>query len=217
MFCEKCGTQNNDNNINCANCGAPLRQVQQQYGYQQGYPQGYPQGYQAPQNAVGVANGPKPTVLYMIAGAIAALGFLFALLPQFTYTRPGGSFSYFIFNFGSIAKDAGSSMSSSTRQVATGLTAFVIILFLIPLAMRIVWAILSFMQKRPAGVFGIIASATQIITSIIWVAMIQVFVDAAKKSPLETVNMTAFPVLLIILAIAGIPVSIIQLTKKKYL
>lgn len=66
MFCNSCGTQNNDGSTFCNFCGAPLAQPQpqqpnyQQPNYQQGYPQqsypqqgfsqqGYPQqGFQQP-------------------------------------------------------------------------------------------------------------------------------------------------------------------------
>lgn len=214
MFCSRCGTQNNDAYTNCVNCGAPLRAPQYpQQHYQQppqqqnyGYGQQPYYGYaQAPVNAV---NGPKPTALYIIAGVMAVVSFLLVFLPSFFY----GSHAYNLF---SIASEPFKT-SSSGRSVSSGeagIAGFVITMFVIPMGLQVAWAILSFMQKRPAGVFGIISSVIYLISSFIWVIVCAVY----TSSSFSGYSITPVPGLMIMLAIAGIPVSIVQLVKKKYL
>ena len=220
MFCQNCGTQNNDGSMNCINCGAPLeapQYAQQQYPqtYQQQYQQPYPQTYQQPyygyaQAPVNAVNGPKPTALYIIAGVIAALSFIMVFIPSF-YS------SYSAYNPFSIAGESfkassyTSSYSRSSSNAWAGIAGFIITMFVIPMGLQIAWAILSFMQKRPAGVFGVVSSGIYLVVSLIWAGVC----TAGTASSYYT--STPVPVFMIMLAIAGIPVSIVQIVKKKYL
>ena len=216
MFCSRCGTQNNDAYTNCVNCGAPLgapQYPQQQYQQPPQQPNyGYGQPYygyaQAPVNAV---NGPKPTVLYIIAGVMAVISFVLVFLPSFFY----GSHAYNPFSIVGESFKASSYTYSSSRSASNvwaGIAGLVITMFVIPMGLQVAWAILSFMQKRPAGVFGIISSGIYFISSFIWA-----IVCAAGTSASSGYSITPVPGLMIMLAIAGIPVSIVQLVKKKYL
>lgn len=212
MFCEKCGTQNNDSNTNCVNCGAPLygtqpqyqqpqyqqpQQPQQQYGYNQ--PQQY--GYQ-PQPLA--ANGSKPTVLYIIAGIIAALLVLFLFLPHLSIRGQGAYIPFAII----IESTKASGFVSSDAAGALG--AFMVLL-IIPMGLEIVWAIMSFMMKRPAGIFGVIACSIGFFVYMIWMVLM------LACGNIYGVTCLPFPVFMFLFSIAGIPVSIVQIVKKKYL
>ena len=163
MFCSKCGTQNNDNNINCVNCGAPLSPNQQQNGYSQpqyGYAQ--PQyGYVQPQ-PVNALNGPKPNALYIIAGVMAALQVLMFFLPHLS-SKAGKVFMPVQLFGGAKAL----SSFGATRDAANIVGGFMFF-FVIVVALEIAWAVLSFMKKRPAGVFGVVASAVGFFVHMIW-------------------------------------------------
>lgn len=235
MFCEKCGTPNNDNNAVCTNCGAPLRHLPLDGGYpQQGQqaayqppqsyaqpPQQYPQQqpypqqngaapYYPPQPGYGAPAGRKPTALYIVAGVLAALQFFMVFLPH--VSSYGHSYNF----FGIVSEVFGASRTTSyynyNANAGNALNAgivFLLLLFIVPMALQIVWAILSFMQKRPAGIFGVIASSVYFVSSVIWLAVLAAATNANA--------VTAVPVLMIFLAIAGIPVAIVQIVKKKYL
>lgn len=234
MFCSKCGTQNSDTNTTCVNCGAVLKraeelgytpQPQQYQPYtppQQPTQPAYDYGYTyqqplAPQQPA----GRKPTVLYIIAGVIAVLCILFLILPQFTYHSRYADGAYNIFTiqaFGDdVAKGAFNSNAREVTQSAQAVSMVVIIMFIIPLVMGFVWGLLSFLQKRPAGIFGIIMSGFLTIVDCIWLVFIGVFVSATAASDIEKVAMTPFPIIVLVLAIAALPVSIVQIVKKKYL
>lgn len=236
MFCEKCGTPNNDNNSVCTNCGAPLRHIpldgypQQGQPYQQAQPYqptqpqqsyGQPQPYQPqppyqqpyyPQPGGQTVAGRRPTVLYIIAGVLAALQFLMVFLPQVSaYGSTYNNFFGVLSELFSTSRTAGYSsyyyQSNASGAVNAGVV-FLLLLFIIPMGLQIAWAILSFMQKRLAGIFGVIASSLYFVSSLIWTVLL-----AAAGSSAVTV----VPVLMIFLAIAGIPVAIVQIVKKKYL
>lgn len=204
MFCPKCGTQNNDNNINCVNCGAPLSPNQQQQGYAQpqyGYAQ--PQyGYTQPQ-PVNALNGPKPNALYIIAGVMAALQVLMFFLPHLS--SKGGKVFMPVQLFGG-AKALDSIGAKDASSIVGGFMFF----FVIVVGLEIAWAILSFLKKRPAGIFGVVASAVGFFVHMIWMIAM-----GAASSP-TYVTMLPFPIFMFFLSIAGIPVSIVQIVKKKY-
>lgn len=205
MFCSKCGTQNNDNNINCVNCGAPLSPNQQQNGYSQpqyGYAQ--PQyGYVQPQ-PVNALNGPKPNALYIIAGVMAALQVLMFFLPHLS-SKAGKVFMPVQLFGGAKAL----SSFGATRDAANIVGGFMFF-FVIVVALEIAWAVLSFMKKRPAGVFGVVASAVGFFVHMIWM----IAMGAASSS--TYITMLPFPIFMFLISIAGIPVSIVQIVKKKY-
>ena len=205
MFCPKCGTQNNDYNINCVNCGAPLSPNQQQNGYSQpqyGYAQ--PQyGYTQPQ-PVNALNGPKPNVLYIIAGVMAALQVLMFFLPHL-FSKAGKVFMP-VQLFGGAKALSSFGATKDAANIVGGFMFF----FVIVVALEIAWAILSFMKKRPAGIFGVVACAVGFFVHMIWMIAM-----GAASSP-TYITMMPFPIFMFFLSIAGIPVSIVQIVKKKY-
>ncbi len=231
MFCAKCGTPNSDGSVVCVNCGAPLQQSQtpdggyaQQPSYQQpaypqqNYPQPYQQSYQQPapygqpaynygQPVVQPVTG-KPTVLYIISGVMAALQFLLVFLPHMT-SQYGGYYNFFTIDV-SLLK-----LSSYTYRGLSGFASFLLFMFIVPMALQIVWAVMSFIQRRPAGIFGVIASSIYTVSSLIW--LIVVSIAGSSIYTFGAGSMTAVPTFMLLLGIAGIPVSIVQIVKKKYL
>lgn len=231
MFCAKCGTPNSDGSVVCVNCGAPLQQSQtpdggyaQQSSYQQpaypqqNYPQPYQQSYQQPasygqpaynygQPVVQPVAG-KPTVLYIISGVMAALQFLLVFLPHMT-SQYGGYYNFFTIDV-SLLK-----LSSYTYRGLSGFASFLLFMFIVPMALQIVWAVMSFIQRRPAGIFGVIASSIYTVSSLIW--LIVVGIAGSAIYTFGAGSMTAVPTFMLLLGIAGIPVSIVQIVKKKYL
>lgn len=212
MFCEKCGTQNNDSNTNCVNCGAPLygdqpqyqqpqqpQQPQQQYGYAQ--PQ---QQYGYGQSQPMATNGPKPKVLYIIGGIIAALLVLFLFLPHLSIRGQGAYIPFAII----IESSKAAGWLSSGAAGALG--AFMVLL-IIPMGLEIVWAIMSFLMKRPAGIFGVVACSIGFFVYMIWMIIM------LACGHMIGVSCLPFPVFMFLLSIAGIPISIVQIVKKKYL
>ena len=197
MFCPKCGTQNNDNNINCANCGAPLRPAQQQQPQYSYIP---PQ----PQYSVPARVGAKPTVLYIIAGVMAALQVLMFFLPHLSH-RSGDVFMP-VQMFG-----GASALDKLGASDASNFVGGFMVFFVIVVALEAAWAVLSFLQKKPAGIFGVVACAIGFFIHMIW--MIAMTGAAASSY----ITMTPFPVFMFLISIAGIPVSIIQIVKSKYL
>lgn len=194
MNCPNCGTPNNDSNINCVNCGAPLTPVQNlQYTYAQ------------PQHTPGVANGPIPTVLYIIAGVMAALQVLMFFLPHLTSTVSSDVFMPVQLLGGASALDKVGAKEAS--DIVGGFMFF----FIVVVALEIVWAIMSFMKKRPAGVFGVVACGVGFFIHWIWLGAMGV------ASSVPGVSMTVFPIFMLMISIAGIPVSIVQIVKKKYI
>ena len=215
MFCENCGSDNVPGAKFCASCGAPLKSVQSepngypQESYQQDiyrqdtyqqdiYPQS--QGYYQPQSVVRAPQATRSAgaiVLYMIAGAIALLSILMVFLPQVKVWGVGAntfqiitntSFVYSLFN------------SRDAEIIGVVLIAF----FVIPMILQLVWAILSFARVRAAGVLGLIASIISINVTFYWAVVLK----------LASRNMTSVPYFMVALSIAGLVLSIIQLTKK---
>lgn len=212
MICHHCGAPNSDANNHCVNCGAPLPRP-----YYGGYPQ--QPVYQAYPANPAQRIGAKPTVLYIVAGVLAVLGFVMVFLPQFSYTYRGQTSFY---NFLGIYEFAQASyrgdMSISTQQSFATFAQLTIFFFLIPLALRVPWAILSFLQKRPAGVFGLLSSIFLFLTDVIWMIVIAVLAASVQNSDYtENIVMTSIPPMVLMLSIAGFVLSIIQLVKKKYL
>ena len=212
MFCEKCGTPNNDSNTVCTNCGATLRHIPFDGYPQQGQPAQYRQQPYYPQQPGSgtIAAHRRPTVLYIIAGVLAAIQFFLVFLPHVAaYGRSYNFFGILSELFG-LGRTAGYYYNYSNAVNTLGaVVVFLLFLFIVPMALQIVWAILSFMQKRPAGIFGVIASSVYLIASLIWLVVL--------AASLSSNAVTAVPFLMILFAIAGIPVSIVQLVKKKYL
>ncbi len=224
MFCTKCGTQNSDTNAHCINCGAELTPPMRGYANTQQPMGGYTNtqqpmggytntqqpfyGYTTTRQPLKPA-GSKPIALYIVSGVIAVISFVLAFIPSFVY----GSRLYNPFNFAFESFQASGIAHSSTRSASTfysGVGVAVIILFVIPMALQIVWAVLSFMMKKPAGVFGIISSSIYFFTACFW----SIITLAAVTSRGDFTPVIFF---MFLFSVAGIPVSIVQLVKKKYL
>lgn len=240
MFCTKCGTQNSETNTHCVNCGAELippmggytntqqpmggyantRQPMGGYTNTQQPMGGYTNtqqpmggytntqqpfyGYTTTQQPLKPA-GSKPVGLYIVGGIIAVISFILVFIPSFVYNfKAYNPFSFAIESF----QTSGLVRSSSSNYVALGV--LVIIFFIIPMAFQIVWAILSFMMRKPAGVFGIIASSLYFVTTCFWSV-----ISLAGVSSRGSLTPVVF--FMYIFAIAGIPISIVQIVKKKYL
>ena len=139
-------------------------------------------------------------VLYMISGAIALLSILFVFLPHITVLGSG----YAPFQLVSDKHIWGSSSDARSGAIV------VIILLVIPMLLQLVWAILSFLRTRAAGVLGLIASIFAINHTIVWIALL----GEMREKSYSLASMTAVPVLMLVLAIAGMVLAIIQLTKK---
>ena len=223
MICNNCGMDNPDGSAFCVSCGAKLNAPQQYTDYsQQSYQNPMQQQYQQyqqpqspyPQQSYGYAPARDPRldnpraikgakVLYIIVGAIACLCLLMPFLPSVSVL--GKSFN--VFSIGRLVSGLGSAFGSKSAQ---GGGTFLIAMFILPMALQIPWAILSFARKRPAGVFGLISSIIYFIVSIIWIAILN------SDSSLR-LAVTGVPYFMLIFAIAGFVLSIIQLVKKKYL
>ena len=95
-----------------------------------------------------------------------------------------------------------------------GAVAFIMLMIaqiiIVPMALQILWAFLSFFRKRPAGKLGLVASIIYFLVSVIW------FSSLVGNSYMQSV-MTAVPFFMFVMASAGIVLSIIQLVKRKYL
>ena len=139
-------------------------------------------------------------VLYMISGAIALLSILFVFLPHITVLGSG----YAPFQLVSDRYIWGSSSDARAGAVV------VVILLVIPMLLQLVWAILSFLRTRAAGVLGLIASIFAINHTIVWIALL----GSIREKSYSLASVTAVPVLMLVLAIAGMVLAIIQLTKK---
>lgn len=212
MFCENCGAQNVDGAKFCAGCGAPLASAQpvqpqvEQPQYQPPQPQynyNYPT-YQQPQPAQVQPAQPGRSVgaiiLYMIAGAIAVLSIIMVFLPHILVLFRG----FNVFQLVTTEQVFGTS-----REAAAG--GFMIIAMLVlPMILQLVWAILSFARVKAAGVLGLIASIFAINHTIIWMVIISAITESTRGSA----NMTAVPPIMLFLAVAGLVLSIIQMTKK---
>lgn len=139
-------------------------------------------------------------VLYMIAGAMALLSILFVFLPHITVLGSG----YAPFQLISDRYVWGSSSDARTGAIV------VVILLVIPMLLQLVWAILSFLRTRAAGVLGLIASIFAINHTIVWIVLL----GEMREKSYSLASMTAVPVLMLVLAIAGMVLAIIQMTKK---
>ena len=138
-------------------------------------------------------------VLYMISGAIALLSILFVFLPHITVLGSG----YAPFQLVSDRYIWGSSSDARAGAVV------VVILLVIPMLLQLVWAFLSFLRTRAAGVLGLIASIFAINHTIVWIALL----GEMREKSYSLASMTAVPVPLMVLAIAGTALAVIQVTQ----
>lgn len=236
MFCEKCGHNNPDTAKFCAGCGARLaaqqldqppfaetqdntevytqpEYTQPEYTQPQYTQPQYGQPSYGQQPAYNQYNSYQPSaalkpqgkstvavVLYMIAGGVALLSILFAFLPHITVMGQG-------FSPLALVSERRIWGTSGDAQIAA---VFVILLLAVPALLQLVWAILSFLRTKAAGVLGLIASIFAINHTVVWLALL----GAVREKSYSVASMTAVPVLMLILAIAGMVLSIIQMTKK---
>ncbi len=223
MFCEKCGAQNADGAKFCASCGAPLNVETAYYAQPQPRPQqpdyqyGYPQQPQSqPQTFHPAAQKPQGkttagVVIFMISGALAVLSLLFPFLPHVS------SMEYFVSNTSMFGFCFELFRHSETMSYGANIGLYFIgllllCLILIPMILQVIWAILSFVRVKAAGVVGIIASIVFLIHSFIWMVILAA---AMSESGYSVVRMTPVPILMVFAAIAGIVLASLQIAKRK--
>ena len=185
MFCEKCGTQNTDSAKFCAGCGAPLQISQPQ------------QFNAAPRHSRSVG----AIVVYMIAGAVGVLSLLMPFLPQVTYFYYFGS--YYNANVLVLLFNGFFNSNDTLRSALAVFIALFVAGIAITMILQLVWAILSFVRVRAAGVLGLIASIIGINVYGAWAGLLNRMHCA-----------TPVPYVMVALSAAGLVLSIIQLTKK---
>ena len=112
-------------------------------------------------------------------------------------------------------------------SIIRGIGTFAVMIFVVPMAILVPWAVLSFMRKKIAGVFGIVSSTFLLAGSIMWFGLMKIL-QSVFESIFQTgsysgynseyynvlsnmVKLTPVPIFLIIIAIAGIAISIAQL------
>ena len=217
MLCKKCGTQNPDTSRFCSLCGAPLKSAQQPTS---SHPQqSYVKDPARNQKSAWTRAVKGTKVFYIIVGAIACLSFFLPFLPSFSIS--GKNYNVFgMIGFGcqdSFFNDLANNpdlMQKTFGGNKGGAVAFIMLIIaymiLVPMALQIPWAILSFLRKRPAGKLGMIASIFYFFISDIWL------ISLGGNSYIQSV-MTAVPFFMLVMGIAGIVLSGIQLAKRKYL
>lgn len=228
MFCEKCGGQNVDGARFCANCGAVLTEQasavpQEPQPQQNPYPTGYNNynnynnynsyGYNQPPQVIRANPQPQgksvaAIVIYMIAGAVAVISMLMTLLPQITAL--GIDYNCFQI-FGEMINGSGYFRSTDNERIMVGY--FLMALIVIPMIFQLIWAVLSFIRARAAGVIGLIGSIFFINHSFVWAVLMRVAIDRGGS---YFAKVTGVPTFMVILGIAGLVLAIIQLTKKDH-
>ncbi len=219
MLCKKCGTQNPDTSRFCSLCGAPLKSAQQPTS---SHPQqSYVKDPARNQKSAWTRAVKGTKVFYIIVGVVACLSFILPFLPCISISGK----SYNVFSMGMIGFGGQDSfftdlmnnkdlMNNAFGGNRGGAVAFIMLIIaymiLVPMALQIPWAILSFLRKRPAGKLGMIASIFNFFISVIW------FSSLVGNSYMQSV-MTVVPFFMFVMAIAGIVLSGIQLAKRKYL
>ncbi len=195
MFCENCGTQNADGGKFCSSCGAPLSSAAEPV-------------YQAPQYQ-SIEPAPKRTrsvasmVIYFISGGVAVWTAMLIFIPQIVI----GSRFFTIFQI--IDSPTLTSFVTGGSSDSDFMIAIYLVPFFAALALQIVWAILSFVRVRAAGVLGLIASIIYINHSAVWMTML------TTSSFKEPYAVTPIPYLMVTLGIAGMVLSIMQLAKRR--
>ena len=217
MLCKKCGTQNPDTSRFCSLCGAPLKSAKQPTS---SHPQqSYVKDPARNQKSAWTRAVKGTKVFYIIVGAIACLSFALPFLPSFSIS--GKNYNVFgMIGFGCQDSFFNDLMNNTDLMQKTfggnkgGAVAFIMLMIaqiiIVPMALQIPWAILSFLRKRPAGKLGMIASIIYFLVSDIWL------ISLGGNSYIQSV-MTAVPFFMLVMGIAGIVLSGIQLAKRKYL
>ena len=159
-----------------------------------------------------LAGKSKPTLLYLVCGLIAAAFVAFSFFPcikagdktwnVITFAMDGYIIGESVSNVG--AWDFGGTVKNVAMAMAGAYSMLV--------ALNVAWALFSFLRKRPAGVFGIIASLLSAAVSAFWLF---VAITIAKNVP--GIDVTYIPIINTALMVIGIPLSIVQIARKKYL
>lgn len=199
MFCEKCGAQNTDGAKFCSGCGAPLNSADEPVYQAEPQAVQYRYAAQAPERTRSVAS----MVIYFISGGVAVWTALLIFIPHIVV-------GHRFFNIFQIIE------SSTLVSYITGGNSdgdFIVSIFIVPffiaLALQVVWAILSFVRVKAAGVLGLIASIIYINHSVVWMIML------TTSSIKEPYVVTPVPYLMVTLGIAGMVLSVLQLAKRK--
>lgn len=198
----------------------PYQQQMNSAPYQQqmnGAPYRQPAPWQnAPQMSAQQASGRSAgaVVLYIIAGILALAAMGMTALPSLHFSLGNSGFSFGssgfnVFQYGIWMINGGSMLSSyrvsvSQETIAAGIV--VIAMFVIPMIFQLIWAILSFARRRPAGAMGLVGSILYTLAASYW--------TISLMNPLTSMFMTYVPYIMVALGIAGIVVSSIQIAKR---
>lgn len=202
MYCEYCGANNQDGAKFCSGCGAPLQADPAAVAPVATTPEPYPQPQRIVRAPRSTTRRVSSMVIYFIAGGVAIWTAMLIFLPQIA----AGSRFFTMFDI--------ISNSRAVRFITGGGSDldFVVSIFFVPfmlvMQLQIVWAILSFLRVRPAGVFGLIASIIYTNHATVWAVMLT---STAVKY--GTVVMP-IPYLMAALGMAGIVLSILQLSRR---
>ena len=150
-----------------------------------------------------LVSGAKPTLLYIIAGVMAALQVLMFFLPHLS---DGDNVLRPVEMFGGVGVLDKFGVYDNPYEIGVAFIFLVIVV-----ALEVVWAVLSFMKKKPAGIFGVVACALGVIIHLVW------FVVICHTEGGSYFRVSQLPFFMLLLSYAGIPVSIVQIVKKKYL
>ena len=150
-----------------------------------------------------LVSGAKPTLLYIIAGVMAALQVLMFFLPHLS---DGDNVLRPVEMFGGVGVLDKFGVYDNPHEIGVAFIFLVIVV-----ALEVVWAVLSFMKKKPAGIFGVVACALGVIIHLVW------FVVICDTEGGSYFRVSELPFFMLLLSYAGIPVSIVQIVKKKYL
>ena len=112
----------------------------------------------------GSERGAKPTLLYIIAGVMAALQVLMFFLPHLS---DGDNVLRPVEMFGGVGVLDKFGVYDNPHEIGVAFIFLVIVV-----ALEVVWAVLSFMKKKPAGIFGVVACALGVIIHLVWFVVI---------------------------------------------
>ena len=153
-----------------------------------------------------------PTVLYIFCGILALASAAIVFLPVVTESGNAKNIFTVAFDGYGIGVSAISNGAVDIGGISKTVAISVAGALALQIALQIVWAILSFARKRPAGVFGIISSILFLALSLLTMSTVGYF-----AKPLDDVDATGVAYVMAALAFLGFVLSVIQLVKKKYL
>ena len=146
----------------------------------------------------------------MISGVLAVLGLILPFLPHIASTNFQQVENYSMFGFCLESIQSGELFGGYVELFAGNL---LMCLTVISMILQFIWAILSFVRVKAAGIFGVIGSCFFLFQSLFWLLIL---FEGAVMSSHYYVNITIVPMLMVFIAIAGIVFASLQLAKKDY-